>query len=78
VRSITGHDLREEEGTCGDLLRVRGLRGLGAESIGGEDYSAEFAALSPEGAPGFPSATNIEYCPVCQGRRGPCICSRAD
>ena len=49
-----------------------------AESIGGEDYSAEFAALSPEGAPGFPSATNIEYCPVCQGRRGPCICSRAD
>ena len=46
--------------------------------IGAEDYSAEFAALSPEAAPGFPSATNIEYCPVCRGRRGSCICPRAD
>jgi ADP-ribosylglycohydrolase len=41
---------------------------------GGQAYQAQFTILSPEAAPGFPSATNIEYCPVCHGRKGSCIC----
>jgi len=46
-------------------------------SVEGEARQAEFAVLSPSAAPGFPSATNIEYCPVCKGRKGSCICEQA-
>lgn len=42
--------------------------------LGEESYQGEFAVLSPEAAPGYPSATNIEYCPTCQGRKGSCLC----
>ena len=44
-------------------------------AVGGGNYRADFAVLSPEEARGFPSATNIERCPRCQGRKGTCICS---
>jgi len=40
-------------------------------------YAASFTVLSPAEADGFPSATNVEYCPKCRGRRGSCICARA-
>ena len=46
--------------------------------IGGEARQAQFAVLSPSAAIGFPSATNIEYCPVCQGRKGSCLCEQAE
>jgi len=42
--------------------------------VEGQEYRAEFTVLSPRAAPGFPSAANIEYCPVCHGRKGSCIC----
>ncbi|MFB3882571.1 MAG: ADP-ribosylglycohydrolase family protein [Armatimonadota bacterium] len=47
-------------------------------SLEGEQRQAEFAVLSPSAATGFPSATNIEYCQVCQGRKGSCICAPAE
>jgi ADP-ribosylglycohydrolase len=44
----------------------------------GKRYAAEFAVLSPSEARGFPSATNVEYCPVCHGRKGSCICEGSE
>jgi hypothetical protein len=49
-----------------------------AVSVEGARRQAEFAVLSPSAAIGFPSATNIEYCPVCQGRKGSCLCEQAE
>jgi ADP-ribosylglycohydrolase len=45
-------------------------------AMGGQTYAAHFTVLSPEAGTGFPSATNVEYCPRCQGRLGACICER--
>jgi hypothetical protein len=45
-------------------------------SAEGEARQADFAVLSASAAPGFPSATNIEHCPACDGRKGSCICER--
>ncbi len=46
--------------------------------LNGEEYAADFAALSPDLAPGFPSATNVQYCPTCRGRAGACLCGNQD
>lgn len=45
--------------------------------IDGQRYSADFAALGPSEARGFPSLQNVEHCPVCQGRKGSCLCERS-
>jgi ADP-ribosylglycohydrolase len=45
--------------------------------IDGQRHSAEFAALGSSEARGFPSLQNVEYCPVCQGRQGSCLCERS-
>ncbi|HEX2950808.1 MAG TPA: ADP-ribosylglycohydrolase family protein, partial [Armatimonadota bacterium] len=37
--------------------------------IDGTTYQASFTVFSPEGTKGFPSAENIERCPVCGGRK---------
>jgi hypothetical protein len=42
--------------------------------IGGATYQASFTMLSPDAVSGFASAANVEYCPVCHGRAGACIC----
>lgn len=44
--------------------------------VGRKTYSAQFTFLGPEAAKGFPSATNIEHCPTCHGRKGSCICPK--
>ena len=36
--------------------------------------TADFTILSPSATDGYPSARQIEYCPVCQGRKGSCLC----
>ena len=43
---------------------------------GGKSYKTGFTVLSPDEAAGFPSAVNIEYCKVCSGRKGSCVCTR--
>ncbi len=43
----------------------------------GRSCRAQFTVLGPEAAKGFPSATNIEYCPTCRGRKGSCVCARS-
>ena len=47
-------------------------------SVEGEARQADFAVLSASAATGFPSATNIAYCPVCEGRKGSCLCEQAE
>ena len=42
--------------------------------VQGKRFSAAFTVLSPEAAPGFPSAQNVERCPKCQGRQSCCLC----
>jgi ADP-ribosylglycohydrolase len=42
--------------------------------VAGRQHRAHFAVLSPSAAQGFPSATNIAYCPRCHGRLGSCLC----
>ena len=42
--------------------------------VQGKPFSAAFTILSPDAAPGFPSAQNVERCPKCQGRQSCCLC----
>jgi hypothetical protein len=44
--------------------------------LGRRTYSGQFTFLGPDAAKGFPSATNIETCPTCRGRKGTCICPK--
>jgi len=44
--------------------------------VGGRSYQAEFTVLGPDEAKGYPAAANVEYCPVCHGRKGSCICPK--
>lgn len=41
---------------------------------GSKVHSAEFTVFAPDASPGYPAATNIEYCPACHGRKGSCVC----
>ena len=72
-------DLREES-SDESSFHVTASETGGSNSIGvsveleGRNYSAKFTVLGPDVATGFPSATTIEYCPKCSGRKGSCIC----
>jgi ADP-ribosylglycohydrolase len=56
---------------------VQGRNSIGVQvRSAGRTYAANFTVLGPDAAKGFPSATNIEYCPTCRGRKGTCVCPR--
>ena len=78
VRAPKGWAVRQEEAGRSVEITAPGFRGSEKLSVtatvAGEAYRAEFTVLSPSAATGFPSATTIEYCPACQGRKGSCIC----
>ncbi len=40
----------------------------------GKSYSAGFTVLGPNVAKGYPSATGVETCRKCGGRKGDCLC----
>jgi len=40
----------------------------------GRSYQASFVVFSPDMTRGFPAMVNVEKCPVCQGRKGSCLC----
>jgi ADP-ribosylglycohydrolase len=42
--------------------------------VTGRSYQGEFTVLGPDEAKGYPAAANVEYCPVCHGRKGSCLC----
>ncbi len=44
--------------------------------LGGRTCSARFTVLGPGAAQGYPSATQVDYCPQCGGRQGSCLCAR--
>ena len=55
--------------------KFEGIERLRVEvEIDGQRYSAEFAVLSPSEGRGFASTQTVEHCPICQGRKGSCIC----
>jgi len=43
--------------------------------LNGRTYLGRFTMLGPGAARGYPSATNVEYCPTCHGRKGSCLCT---
>jgi hypothetical protein len=60
--------------TAGPIARSAKLK-VTAE-VTGRSYAAEFTVLGPEEARGYPAAANVEYCPVCHGRKGSCLCRK--
>jgi hypothetical protein len=56
-------------GPIGKSARI----GVTAE-VAGRSWRTEFTVLGPDDAKGWPAAVNVEYCPVCHGRKGSCLC----
>lgn len=83
LQAPAGWTVRALEGGVWPQFGVTAPEFTGAESLvveaqaDGRFPKARFTVLSPSAAPGFPSATNIEYCPTCHGRKGACVCAPA-
>ncbi|MHC4787798.1 MAG: ADP-ribosylglycohydrolase family protein [Planctomycetota bacterium] len=57
---------------------VEALNDIGVSvDDGSGTRAATFRILGPQEAQGFPAATNLPYCPKCQGLEGYCLCTRA-
>jgi len=59
-----------------EAVRVADTNSIGVRAfLNGRTHHGRFTMLGPGAAQGFPSATNVEYCPTCHGRKGSCLCT---
>ena len=71
VGSEAAFDVRAPQVADVNTLEVKAF-------LAGKTYSAPFTILGPGAARGYPSATQVEYCPQCSGRKGTCLCTRGE
>jgi ADP-ribosylglycohydrolase len=68
--------LHSSDGTAlFDLLAAR-VEDRNLLKVTVNQLTAGFVILGPGDAKGFPAGVNVEYCPVCHGRKGSCLCRK--